>query len=262
MENILVRKPQFAGLFYPEEAQVLRQMIEEFLNRAVFKKPKKNPKALIAPHAGYLYSGPVAAYAYKTIKGLNFEKIILLGPSHHFAFNGLLAADFKIWQTPLGELESLTIDSLPIFKKEISSSSEIHLTEHCLEVQLPFLQVVINKPKILPLLTSQNEIKKSVKILDKIIDPNTLLIVSSDLSHYYPYQTAQQLDKVTIDAILDQDLSRFKEYGEACGKKAIEILLALSKVKKWEPNLLCYLNSGDTSGDKNQVVGYTSIVFY
>ena len=266
MELTLKREAHFAGSFYPEEPALLEGLIKKFLAQATVKKIKKTPKALIAPHAGYLYSGPVAGYAYKLIKELDFKKIILLGPSHHFPFKGLISGGFKIWQTPLGPVESFTLNDFPALKDKalISEASKIHEPEHCLEVQIPFLQMTLHDFKIFPLLSGQNEIKEikdMAILLNKIMDEKTLLIVSSDLSHYYPYDEAQRLDKVTLDAILANDLLRFDKFGEACGKTAIEILMALAQINHWQSTLLSYLNSGDTSGEKSQVVGYASLVF-
>jgi len=260
-----VRHPIVAGTFYPDDSQVLEKMIQGFLDNATVEKYQSPVKAIIVPHAGYVYSGPVAAYAFKSIENYSYEKVILLGPSHNFSFNNLVSCANKYWQTPLGKIEVLSKDNFPKLKhkKEIIESSDIHEPEHSLEVQLPFLQTVLGDFQIFPLLIGNIiDYKKISDILLSIYDEKTLFLISSDLSHYLPYNEAKMIDKVTIDAILANDIQRFNEYGNACGKTAIEILLNIANKKQWKSKLLCAMNSGETSGDKKQVVGYASIVYY
>ena len=300
---MFIRSPQFAGTFYPDNPQILKEMIEDFLHQATIEKLKVQPKALIVPHAGYIYSGPIAAYGFKILEDKLFrakrekrfcraerdrflfrakrekrfcrsaswrrgrflyKKIILLGPSHHFSFQGLASSPAGYWETPLGKITCLGKKDLKELKKtkEIIESSEIHEPEHCLEVEIPFLQVVLKEFQIVCFLTGELNTKAIAKVLGSLVDEETLILVSSDLSHYYSYEEAQKLDKVTIDAILDNDIKRLEEYGEACGKTGIEILLEIAKNKHWQPKLLKALNSGDITGDKSQVVGYSSIVYY
>lgn len=258
-----LRQSQFAGTFYPDEPQTLKEMIEDFLHQATVGKLKIQPKALIVPHAGYIYSGQVAAYGFKILEDKLYKKIILLGPSHHFSFQGLASSPSGYWETPLGKIECLGKEDLKELKKtkEIIESPEIHEPEHCLEVEIPFLQVVLKEFKIVSFLTGELNMKTIAKVLESLIDEETLILVSSDLSHYHPYKEAQQLDKVTIDAILDNDSKRLEEFGEACGKTGIDILLEIAKNKHWQPKLLKALNSGDITGEKSQVVGYASIMF-
>jgi len=260
-----VRYSQFAGTFYPYEQLALKKIIDGYLHHATVEKLKSQPKALIVPHAGYIYSGPVAAYAFKLIENCSYEKVFLLGPSHHFSFDNLVSCAKGYWQTPLGEVEQLSKSDFPKLKrkKEIVESSEIHQQEHSLEVQLPFLQTVLKDFKIFSLLVGNIiDYKKINDILLSIYDEKTLILVSSDLSHYLPYNQAKMIDKVTIDAILANDIQRFHEYGNACGKKSIEILLNIANKKQWKSKLLCAMNSGETSGDKKQVVGYASIAYF
>lgn len=273
INNTITRSPVVAGTFYPDNPVELKNIIEDFLNKATVSKQKQGTRALILPHAGYIYSGPVAAYGFKTLKQEDFNKVILLGPSHHFAFKGLTAAKEDYWQTPLGKIKILSKNNIPELKnvKEIQESIEIHQPEHCLEVLLPFLQIVLKKFELLPLLTGEIETEKAARILMPLIEEKTLIIASSDLSHYLPYQEAKMIDKVTIDAILANDLERFNKYGNACGKKPIEILLNIAQQKKWQSKLLCAMNSNETVcgicspkkiAKEEQVVGYTSIAFY
>ncbi len=261
----MIRLPQFAGFFYPEENGVLKEMINSFLEKASIEKLNKKPKAIIVPHAGYIYSGPIAAYSYKAISNFKYKKIILLGPSHNFYFKGFASSPFLKWLTPLGELNSLTLNDFPLISKNnlIFDSEEIHLKEHSLEVQLPFLQIIYNKDNyfIFPLLTGEIDFNEGKEVIGSLLNNETLLIVSSDLSHYLPFKEAQKQDKVTADAIFDLDLDRFMIYGDACGKIPLSILISLAKEKNWQPNLLKLSNSGETAGGKDRVVGYLSMVF-
>ena len=261
---MFIRSPQFAGTFYPDNPQILKEMIEDFLHQATIEKLKVQPKALIVPHAGYIYSGPIAAYGFKILENYQYQNIILLGPSHHFSFQGLASSPAGYWETPLGKITCLGKKDLKELKKtkEIIESSEIHEPEHCLEVEIPFLQTVLKEFKIVCFLTGELNTKAIAKVLGSLVDEETLILVSSDLSHYYSYEEAQKLDKVTIDAILDNDIKRLEEFGEACGKTGIEVLMEIAKNKHWQPKLLKALNSGDITGDKSQVVGYSSIVYY
>jgi AmmeMemoRadiSam system protein B len=264
LKIMYLRNPQFAGTFYPDDPQALKAMIEEFLHQASVEKSNNQLKAIIVPHAGYIYSGPIASYGFKILENYEYEKIFLLGPSHHFSFKGLAFTPSGYWETPLGKVECLGKGDLKELKnnKEIIESSEIHEPEHCLEVEVPFLQMMLKNFKIIPCLTGELDIKKSAKAINNILNERTLLVVSSDLSHYHSYDEARKLDKVTLDAILDQDQERLDSFGEACGKTGIKILIELAKKNKWQPKLLKALNSGDITGDKTQVVGYASIAFF
>ena len=148
-----IRHPIVAGTFYPDDSELLKKMIQGFLDNATVEKHKSPVKAIIVPHAGYVYSGPVAAYAFKSIENYSYEKIILLGPSHHFSFDNLVSCAKAYWQTPLGEVEQLSKNDFTKLKrkKEIIESSEIHEQEHSLEVQLPFLQTVLKDFKVFSL---------------------------------------------------------------------------------------------------------------
>ncbi|HPC31189.1 MAG TPA: AmmeMemoRadiSam system protein B, partial [Candidatus Paceibacterota bacterium] len=193
----------------------------------------------------------------------DYKKIILLGPSHNFSFSGIVSSPFSKWLTPLRETECLTLKDFPFLEenKFIQESSEIHELEHSLEVELPFLQTIFKDFVIFPLIAGDLEAEEGKKILASILDEESLLVVSSDLSHYLPFNEALKQDKVTLDAILDLDLERFLDYGEACGKIPISFLISLAKEKNWLPKLLKAANSGETQGGKDQVVGYASVVF-
>ncbi len=258
----MIRNQIVAGTFYPANKEKLKSLILKFLNSAKLKLDHK-PKALIVPHAGYIYSGPIAGFGYKVIENFKYQKVILLGPSHFFNFQGLALSQFQ-WQSPLGKIETFNPKNLLTSCQNLFFINEnIHQPEHCLEVQLPFLQTIYKNFKILPILTGDFlNYQKIAFCLNKILDNDTLLIISSDLSHYLPYSQAQDIDSKTVKYILNKDSQNFEKYGQACGKSAILILLEIAKINKWQADLLVLANSGDTSKIKDKVVGYSSIVFY
>jgi AmmeMemoRadiSam system protein B len=259
-----IRPAAFAGQFYPADEAELKAQIEEFLKEAKPKKLKGKVKALIVPHAGYQYSGPVAAYGYKLLELSTVNRqlsAVLLGPSHRMMFPGIALSNFDFWQTPLGNVHAYSLYKKLLDDVDFKLVNEAHAFEHSIEVQLPFLQTVVKDLKITPLLTGRvDEHKQIAKRLSENIDDKTLIIVSSDLSHYLPYKEAVEIDKETIDQILNLDT--YIESEQACGTSGIIILIELAKLLGWKAKLLDYRNSGDTSGDKDKVVGYASIAFY
>ena len=250
------RLPAVAGTFYPESPVQLRSHVERYL--AAAKNFHIRPKCIIAPHAGYVYSGPVAGVAYAQLGSLppRHRRIILLGPSHHQRFTGAGFADYAVWQTPLGEIRTLPPPASPIF----SDQTAAHNPEHCLEVQLPFLQTVLSDFEILPLLTGDVDPAILATAIGPLIDGQTLLIISSDLSHYLPYQQANAVDAVANAIIPAVDL-RNVQHLDACGDSAIITALYLAKKFGWRGQLLDYKNSGDTAGAKDAVVGYGAYAF-
>lgn len=256
-----IRPQVFAGSFYPEDEQELKEIISKYLRKAKPPVVKGEIKALISPHAGFIYSGPTAAYGYKLIKNKKYKNVILLGPSHKMMFQNIALSNFAFWKTPLGNILCSPLYKELNDKYDFQLLNEVHAFEHSLEVQLPFLQTVLKDFKITPLVTGRvgnhKEIAEQIK---EYIDDKTLIIVSSDLSHYLPYKQANTTDKKTIKQILELDIEIDRE--QACGADGIIILIELAKLCNWKVKLLDYRNSGDTAADKNQVVGYTSIVFY
>ncbi len=240
-----------AGAFYPASKEEIESMLNKFFRN--FPKQEKQPKALIVPHAGYIYSGQVAAYAYALLSSKT-KKIILLGPSHSFYLNGIATDTNDCWETPLGKVK--------LMKNNFSKIEEAHMNEHCLEVQLPFLQKILSNFEILPLVIGDANPKEISEKIINVLDDDTLLIVSSDLSHYQPYDTAVKIDHNTIKAIQDLDYNKMERQGDACGKISIMTLIDIAKKLNWKPKLLNYKNSGDVIGDKSGVVGYASFAFY
>jgi AmmeMemoRadiSam system protein B len=275
-----IRFPAVAGQFYPGEEGELNQIIDEFLKNAKVPKIEGEIFGILVPHAGYVFSGPVAAHCYKIIEGKNFETVVLIGDSHYEYFDGVSVWERGEWETPLGRVkidEELAKEILN-FSKRFFVKDSAHLFEHSLEVQIPFLQRVLKNFKILPLIfgSEDEDWKELAKAILKIMKKKKILIVAStDLSHYPPYEVALEADKRTIEGILSSDPEKFKEKIEnlkklfpnvdtfACAQDTIKTILEISKNLKGKPKLLKYQNSGDTIyGERSQVVGYGAICFY
>ncbi len=252
-----IRKPAVAGMFYPADAEELRQDVESMLAKANADLPV--PKAIVAPHAGYIYSGEIAASAYACLAKAKdkIKQVILLGPAHRYPFMGLAAPGADVFATPLGEIE---IDYAAINKilelDQVKTIPQAHDAEHSLEVQLPFLQVVLEEFKLLPLVVGNSNADEVAEVLLKLWNgPETLIVVSSDLSHFYDYETAQQLDQNAAQAIVELDIEKLS-HDAACGCTPIQGLLQAAKQKNLKVKLVDLRNSGDTAGNKDSVVGY------
>jgi hypothetical protein len=274
-----IRFSAVAGQFYPAQKQNLERMLKNFFEEVKIPEIKGEIFGMIVPHAGYIFSGFVAAHCYKAIKDKNFETVILIGDSHYERFDGVSVWDGGEWETPLGRIkvnEKLAQKILRESERFFVRDSA-HLFEHSLEVQLPFLQKALKDFKILPIIFGSED--KDWKILAKSIlkflkERKILIVISSDLSHYPPYEIAKEADKRTIEAILTSDPQKFKEKIEnlkktfpdvdtfACAQDSIKTILEISKNLGGKARLLKYQNSGDTIyGEKIQVVGYGAIVF-
>jgi len=254
------RQPAVAGSFYPAAPGRLKALLNSFTPRAA--NLPDIPKALIVPHAGYIYSGPTAAAGYQAAAGVKYDQIILIGPSHHYLFKGLAQDDHTFWQTPLGKLKVKHLKDTPPY---LFTAASYHAPEHSLEVQLPFIQTYLtpNIPISPLLISSPDYLDKLTRIIEEQITSKTLIIISSDLSHYYPDDLARQLDKQTITTILNLNTQALlsNQHVQACGQYAIALLLNLAKSKHWQGYLIDYSTSADTAGSPDQVVGYTSIAF-
>ena len=265
-----VREPAVAGQFYPGKKAELTKMIDGFLAQ-VKGEPIGKLRALICPHAGYIYSGPTAAYAYKQLVGRDIQTVIILAPSHTAYFQGASVPDADAYRTPLGLVEiSLLADELAKGKPFVRApkvrirggrEGTPHTYEHSLEVQLPFLQKVLKDFRLVPVVFGQVDPQAVAGKLADRLDDKTLLIASSDLSHYKPYDEAIGIDRKCIDAIRRLDTKGI-DREQACGRGPILTLMHLAKKKGWKVQLLDYRNSGDTAGDKSGVVGYAAIAFF
>lgn len=258
------KPPAIAGSFYPSSANELNEILDNFLERLPHDLAAPI-KALIVPHAGLIYSGTIAAKAYALLKSQkeNIKRILLIGPSHRDYFNGLALAEYDSFETPLGKLRrSSTLYKSLSALDCVKTNNNAHQLEHCLEVQYPFLQKVDPDFVISPLLFSQTETEEVSQAIEVALStPDTLVIISSDLSHFHDYRTAQQIDSATCEQIESLNYSAISSK-QACGSVAIKGLLKVAKNHQWQIKRLGLCNSGDTAGDKSKVVGYASYAFY
>jgi AmmeMemoRadiSam system protein B len=256
------RPPAVAGMFYPGDANTLSATVDQLL-ADVTGQAARQPKALIVPHAGYVYSGATAAAAYATLApwAKNIHRVILLGPTHRVAVEGIALPEAEAFATPLGTVRLdaqavAVIADLP----QIVFSDKVHAFEHSLEVHLPFLQRLLDQFTLVPLAVGHADPAAVAEVLDLLWDgPETLIVVSSDLSHFLPYGTAQQVDSNTCRHILQLDNQINPE--QACGAFPINGLLLAARRRGLTPALLGLCNSGDTAGDKTRVVGYAAFSF-
>lgn len=257
-----VRAPAVAGSFYPADPSLLVQQVDGWLSRAP-SPALPRPAALIVPHAGYLYSGPVAATAYSLLHPWKplAPRVLLLGPCHFVPLHGLAHPDADVLQTPLG---SVNVDSELRERAEatglVHPSAEAHRREHSLEVQLPFLQRALGSFSVLPLVVGRAQPQQVASLLEALWTDDVLPVISSDLSHYLPYAHAQQVDRETAEQVLA--LQGPLEAERACGASAINGLLLAARRRALRPTLLDLRSSGDTAGDKHQVVGYGAFALY
>jgi AmmeMemoRadiSam system protein B len=267
-----IRKPAVAGTFYPSDETVLRNTICEFLDQVPPQHISGNIIALIAPHAGYMYSGQTAAYAYNLIQGQPFKKVVVIAPSHHAYFDGASVFSQGAFQTPLGPIPVDSQMAQDLLKSDslISFMPEAHTREHSLEVQLPFLQVVLSSFSIVPIVMGSQDFS-TCETLSRCLFPllqnhETLIVASSDLSHFHYYDEARRQDNHVNEFISQFDprgLSRALSEGscEACGGGPIICTMLLSKfLGAQRTQVLHYTNSGDVTGDRESVVGYASAV--
>jgi hypothetical protein len=261
-----VRQPAVAGAFYHSEKQVLANDVKTLLQAADLNAvdiKSSAIKAIIVPHAGYIYSGPVAASAYARLAAARhiIKRVILLGPVHRVPVRGLALPAASAFATPLGEIEIdypavSSIANLP----QVVISSAAHAQEHSLEVQLPFLQSVLDNFTLLPLAVGDATAEEVAEVLEVLWGgPETLIVISSDLSHFLPYKTAQLVDSETVQNILR--LRGALNHEQACGGTPVNGLILAAKRHHLQPHLLDLRNSGDTAGDKNRVVGYAAFAF-
>jgi hypothetical protein len=264
-----IRPPAVAGAFYPGRSQTLSHDVLAMLAAAkpgadAASTAARPPKALIVPHAGYIYSGTTAAQAYALLATVrqSIRRVVLLGPVHRVPVRGLALPDADYFSTPLGEIEIdqgavAAIRSL----RQVVVSPAAHAQEHSLEVQLPFLQSVLDDFKLLPLAVGDATPEEVAQVLDVLWGGDeTLIVISSDLSHFLPYATAQTVDSETVQDILR--LHPGLNHQQACGATPVNGLLLAAQRHHLQPHLLGQCNSGDTAGDKGRVVGYAALAFH
>lgn len=259
-----IRQPAVAGSFYPGNPAELHAMLRRFLAQPA-ADPHGPPKAIIAPHAGYIYSGPVAASAYAQLRtrAQNISRVILLGPSHRVAFRGIAATSADTYATPLGTVALdhaalAALADLPF----VQVIDQAHQFEHSLEVHVPFLQEVLNNFTLVPLVVGDATPEQVAAVLERLWGgEETLIVVSSDLSHYHSYADAQRQDSATSEAISHL---RYEDLGsdDACGRIPVSGLLYLARQRGLACRTLDLRNSGDTAGPRDRVVGYGAYVFH
>jgi AmmeMemoRadiSam system protein B/AmmeMemoRadiSam system protein A len=260
-----VRRAAAAGLFYPAEAPQLAADVGELIDGVESLAPKLGfPKAIIVPHAGYVYSGPVAARAYDELapaRGL-VKRVLLFGPSHYVGGRGLALPEAEAFETPLGRV--------PIDREAVAAIADLaqvvrsapaHLQEHSLEVQLPFLQKVLGEFSLLPIAAGAATVDEVAEVIDRLWGgPETLIVISTDLSHYHAYDEARRIDGATLARI--QERAFDLNHDEACGATVLNGFLSLCRDRDLRVRLLSACNSGDTAGGKARVVGYASLAVY
>lgn len=259
-----IRVAAVAGLFYPWEADKLSRDIQVMFKGA--SKAQAMPgmlKALIVPHAGYIYSGPVAASAYARLFPLRdtIRRVVLLGPTHRVPVSGLALPGAQAFETPLGRIP-VDQDAIHFLKplRQVSTSSIAHELEHSIEVQLPFLQMALSDFQLVPLAVGDATPEAVAEVIEALWGgTETLIIVSSDLSHYLPYALAQKIDQRTCVSIME--LQQLDSHEQACGATPVNGLLLAARHHRLAPHLLDLRNSGDTAGDRDRVVGYAAIAF-
>lgn len=258
-----IRPPAVAGQFYPGDERVLRTQLAEMLSTAVQLEAAPAPKAIIVPHAGYMYSGPVAASAYALLAPLRqvIRRVVMLGPTHRVAVRGLALPAAQVFATPLGDVAVSRTDWLALqARADVIVDDRPHAFEHCLEVQLPFLQMILERFEIVPLLVGDAAAEDVASALEQLWGgPETLILISSDLSHYLSYREAQWSDRAAVEQVLE--LRPGLDHEQACGATPINGLLLAAAHHHLRAHLLDLRNSGDTAGDRSRVVGYTSIAF-
>jgi MEMO1 family protein len=277
-----IREPAVAGLFYPADPTELAGVIDRLL-RSSEDTPLRRIRALICPHAGYAYSGPTAARAYKAVQGQPYRTVIVLAPGHYAAFSGAAVTQADAYRTPLGlapvsSLAARIAAVKPFFPEKTcrvqrpawARQSSLKAPppgedtpetwEHALEVQVPFLQRVLTNFDLVPAILGEVDPAALARALRPFLDPSTLLVASSDLSHYHPYDQAKKLDAQCVKDICELNLEAMNAR-EACGKSPILVLMHLAQQMGWTTQLLDYRNSGDTAGDRSGVVGYAAIAF-
>jgi len=264
MPAIRLRGPAVAGLFYPASVAKLSATVSELLASARMPATSPSvPKVLIVPHAGYIYSGPIAASAYVLLRPLRekIRRVVLLGPAHRVAVRGLALPEADAFATPLGHvlLDTASMQQLSDLP-QVSRNAATHALEHSLEVQLPFLQLLLSDFKLVPMVVGDANRQEVAEVLERLWGgPETLIVISSDLSHYHDYVEATALDTQTCDAI--QSLHHDLDHEQACGGTPINGLMEVARRKHLTPYLLDRRNSGDTAGDRDRVVGYAAFAF-
>ncbi|MDW8308115.1 MAG: AmmeMemoRadiSam system protein B [Verrucomicrobiales bacterium] len=258
-----IRRPAVAGSFYPENPLRLHAMVERFLT-AARTTPIASPKAVVAPHAGYIYSGPIAGSAFAALAPDRdrIRRVVVIGPSHWVPFRGLAACSASVWETPLGEIPVDTAALKALCQlPHVSVLDEAHTREHALEVELPFLQIALGDFKLIPLVVGDAADEEVAQVLEHLWNGDTTrFVISTDLSHYLDYKTAQRVDAATARAI-EQLRPEHITDEQACGHAPLRGMLRAARARGLRAHTLDLRNSGDTAGSPERVVGYGAWAF-
>jgi hypothetical protein len=259
-----VRPAAVAGQFYPDDRRELLAMVEGFLRAEPQAIARRAPKAIIAPHAGYVYSGPIAGSAFRAVAAAadTIERVVLLGPSHFVPIRGLALPGHARFATPLGEVAIEPAGAQASLRlPQVRLIPEAHAREHSLEVEIPFLQALLGGFVLVPLVVGDAAPEEVAEVLDRLWGgPETLIVISSDLSHYLPYEAARRADRATADQILA--LGGPLDPRQACGAMPVNGLLEAARRRRLTAGLLDLRNSADTAGDPSRVVGYGAFAFF
>ncbi|MFH0862441.1 MAG: AmmeMemoRadiSam system protein B [Candidatus Altiarchaeota archaeon] len=260
--NATARQPAVAGQFYPSDKEELSATVESLLKEAPDYPDVWGVRGLIAPHAGYQYSGSTAAYGYRQLRMSRYGTVIVMGPSHRVYLDKAYIPDADYYETPLGRVP-ISPKAKEMMKEGIFASKPDgqDSREHSIEVQVPFLQKVLPPFQIIPIMVGDVDPDRLADVLDRYADDDTLIVASSDLSHYLTYDECAKRDRATVGAMLEMEPDRIGQ-GDACGQIPVQALLMLAKKRGWRSRPFDMTNSGDTTGDNGSVVGYASIGFY
>lgn len=268
-----IRKSVIAGSWYPGDQDILRRDIEEYFNRAATDRIEGHIVGLVAPHAGYVYSGQIAAYAYEPIRKKVYDTVFVISPSHRMAFPGVSVYLGDGYETPLGivPVDKDMAGRVMNCSRLIDDIPSAHMQEHALEIQLPFLQVALGKFSFVPLIMGDQDAKTCEELADAIYkaagDGNVLVVGSSDLSHFHDYNQAVKKDSLFLEYLGKMDvrgmLTNLRSGAcEACGGGPAAVTVMVSMMMgAGEAKILKYANSGDVTGDRGRVVGYASAIF-
>ncbi|MGD9638118.1 MAG: AmmeMemoRadiSam system protein B [Alphaproteobacteria bacterium] len=259
-----IRKEAVAGAFYPYGPTELDALLEALLYQKELPDIPP-PKAVIVPHAGYVFSGQTAAVAYRRLSSSDSitKRVVIFGPCHRVPFNGLALSSADKWETPIGEINVDTKTCQELNELEfVNYNDDAHNEEHSIEAQIPFIKKVFNNVEIVPILTCMTSLKEAVAVMEKVWgDEETLIIISADLSHFLDYDACKQKDAETVKAIENLDYSDL-DNDNTCGFIPICALIDIARRKKMKVETFDVRNSGDTAGKKDSVVGYASIGFW
>jgi AmmeMemoRadiSam system protein B len=268
-----LRKSVIAGSWYPGAPSILRRDIENYFNSVPYLELEGDVVGLIAPHAGYIYSGQIAANAYNLIRGNKYDVVIVVGPSHRIAFHGVSIFSGGGYETPLGivPIAEELAKNIKNLSKTVVDVPQAHLQEHSVEIQLPFLQVALGDFLFIPLVMGDQDAnichELAATIYEATRDKKILIVGSSDLSHFYNYKMAKKLDAVVLEHLKDGDAAGLLESlengtAEACGGGPMVVAMLVARMMNAnKAHLLKYANSGDVTGDNSSVVGYAAAVY-